>query len=504
MYRPLSILLVGQAFADGETGALMQNQGGAEYSALHREFTTMTDSSRDSAQKLAQMQVTARKMESEYRQLLEQAVRDPNTGTPWLPNVAKLMEQQFLVLQNELEQEQSANQLIVNQTNAVIVACNTDMQDSLDNEVSNLKSVTSDVRGQHNACRTVEKNTLAARDENCIRPSVQNSDNPSVTAADAVKEGFASDTKSGKAWIGNGWGSNHEDFDFHNRSHENQAATVCKGNQDFFAQFAAAAWSGDSYASGQLVAIIEQANACATSLEHGKDCDQKQKQFEADFCLFSQALRDTCSTHTSCWEAAVDARKTTLLDINKLEAAQKQVWIALKKIQCYVGHLVNLQETKTQPTLQSITDCTELKPDTSALDINKGDPATWTKAVCDDKDVKYQPGDAEWKLAEYEDFGFWDQNTGSHYLDKPWKRKEGRTYNYANYYELEKVTSCAGQVGATIDLNNHESGTFDWAGHHTSAYDRHHSGQNTAENYQSADNDTLANEGTPSDGLNRL
>lgn len=482
----------------------MQNQGGAEYSALHREFTTMTDSSRDSAQKLAQMQVTARKMESEYRQLLEQAVRDPNTGTPWLPNVSKLMEEQFLVLQTELQEERTANQLIVNQTNAVIVACNTDMQGKLANEVSELRTATTDARAAHKTCRDEEKRTLPSRDDKCTRPSVLNGDNPSVTAEDgpnAEKEGFASDTKSGKAWQADGtWGSNHEDFQYHNRADEKET-TVCKGNQDFFAQFEEAAWSGNQYTADYLVTVIEKANACATLLEHGKDCDKKQKQFEANFCLFSQELRDTCNTHTSCWMAAVEDRKLTLLDINKLEAAQKQVWIALKKIQCYVGHLVDLQENQTQPTLQDIKTCTDLKPDTTALDIEKGDPATWTKAVCDDKEVEYQPGDADWKTAEYANFVYWDQTTvpGEHFRAATWKKDEGRTYLYSKYLELEYVTSCAGTVAASIDLNAHTSDTFDWAGNHTSEYDRHHSGQTTEKDYDSVDNETLANEGTPSD-----
>lgn len=62
MHRPITALLVGHALgaAEGETGALMQNQGGTEFANLHREFKRASDS-HDGAQKMAQMQVTAKK-----------------------------------------------------------------------------------------------------------------------------------------------------------------------------------------------------------------------------------------------------------------------------------------------------------------------------------------------------------------------------------------------------------------------------------------------------------
>lgn len=407
----------------------MQNQGGTEFSNLHRDVQKLSDSSRDTAQKMAQMQVTAKKMESEYRALLEQAVHDPvNTGRPYLPNMTQILVDQFGVLKQELLDEKDANQGLIDAANQVVTDCNTAMTTRYDNKVKPKRAATSADRTAHKECRDTEYAGLGTRDTACISPEYFNHDNPSSTSAN----------------MGN--------YEFHDAGEENDHVEVCKGNQDYYTNPSPGdlAWYGDEgnygadtgFAPGtDLVAAVEQANTCVAQLEHGKDCDVKQINFETAFCLYSEELRDTCADHEACYNQALSDRDATVADVTALEKEQKLVWISLQKIFCYINHLFALQNEQINPTAADIQGCVDLDPTTEPLNLVKT-PAD-AQTPCDQSTVTHQPGDSQWATDE----GY---NSPSGIPAPPpkaaWKVAGSagapRSEDYSVYIELEPVTSC--------------------------------------------------------------
>lgn len=339
----------------------MQNQGGTEFANLHREFKKASDSSRDSAQKMAQMQVTAKKMESEYRALLEAAVRrEPNTGTPWVPNMTDIITEQFNVLKTELIEEKDENQRLVDAANAAVATCNEVMVNRTRDSVDPLAAANSAARTKHKTCRALETTQVPDRDVQCVPPTYQ-------------------------------------------------GTPVCEADQDWYNNGAVEAWSGDSFsASTDLNAAIVQAGKCVDYREHGKQCDRDQVNFETAFCLYSQELRETCSVHHSCYNQAIADRSVTVENVGELESAQKMVWKALQKIFCYMDKLKNAGLTGQNPTSQDITDCTALEPATDPLDIEK--PAPEAETFCDQGPVQFQPGNSQWDTNEYGAAPFSDAN----------------------------------------------------------------------------------------------
>jgi len=353
--------------------------------------------------------VTAKKMESEYKGLLEQAVQQPNTGTPWLPNMTELIVEQFNVLEEELKQEKELNQQLITDANAVVTKCNTDMQTRYAGPVTTKRNKVSAERTAHKECRTVETGDVSKRDVACLSPKYQNTDNPSSTDA------------------------NIQHYTYHSQAEETQNVEICKANPDYYNNGDSQAWTGTATDfSTDLLTAIKQANECVGYLEQGKACDRQQRQFEADFCMYAQELRDTCKVHTSCYTQAVADRGVTVEDVTKLEAAQKMVWISLQKINCYVSKLSALEQSGTVPTSADIATCTALDPSTDPLNILK--PAADPKDDCDESTVTHQPGDAQWKTDEYSSIA----------APSPaaWKVDAGRSEKYSEYIEIEPVNGC--------------------------------------------------------------
>merc|ERR1719201_1942269 len=307
------------------------------------------------------MQVTAKKMESEYKALLEQAVHDdPNTGSPWLPNMTEVIMEQFTVLKDELLEEKDLNQNLITDANNVVKRCNEVMVNRTRDSVVPLETATSNARSKHNTCRTTEDQQVPDRDVQCVTPLYQ-------------------------------------------------GASVCEADQDWYNNGATEAVTGGTFdAETDLLASIVQAGKCVDYREHGKQCDRDQRNFESDFCLYSQELRETCSVHHSCYNQAIADRSVTVENVGELESAQKMVWKALQKIFCYMDKLKNAGLTGQNPTSQDITDCTALEPATDPLDIEK--PAPEAETFCDQGPVQFQPGNSQWDTNEYGAAPFSDAN----------------------------------------------------------------------------------------------
>lgn len=337
----------------------MQNQGGTEFANLHREFKRATESSRDSAQKMAQMQVTAKKMESEYRALLEAAVHKDGPQQ-WLPNMTSVIYDQFNLLKTELLEEKTNNQELIDKQNRDVADCNARMATRTTNNVDPLKTATGTSRDTHRACREIERGQVPDRDIQCVSPTYD--DKP-----------------------------------------------ICEADQDYYNNGAKEAVSEQSFsADPALPAAIVQAGLCVLYREKGKQCDRDQVQFQANFCLYAQELRATCQEHDTCYDRTMRERSDTITDISALEASQKQVWKALGKIFCYMDHLKALADSNKDPTQADLQGCIDKDIPTNELDITKPDAAP--KDTCDLTPVQFNPGMSQWQTNEYGALPFTDAN----------------------------------------------------------------------------------------------
>lgn len=322
-----------------------------------------------------------KKMESEYRALLEKAVADPDTGTPWAPNMTSVIMDQFNILRDELLQEKDTNQKLIDDANDVIKACNSGMKTRYEKKVLPLRGSVTGLRDDHTKCRGIQSDNLPDREVQCKPPKFANQDNPTVALG-----------------------------------HSPGVQDLCSADQDFYAESTKTAWTGDKsdYQGGvTLSSAIVQANKCVDYLEQWKACNNTQSNFEEAFCEYSLELRDTCSDHDECHADAVVARNELVAKVLALEGEQKMVWTSLQKIFCYMGHLVKLEKERIQPTAADIAACTKYQPTTTPLDIerNKAEDIE-DKAKCDKSTVEYQPGDSNWRQDEYESKDYYQPHIG--------------------------------------------------------------------------------------------
>jgi len=238
---------------------------------------------------MAQMQVTAKKMESEYRAILENAVHeDPlNTGSPWLPNMTDVIMEQFQVLEGELKEERDLNQNLITAANKVISDCNSAMVNRYDKKVMPKRAATTTARGLHDACRDQEDKDIPDRDVQCTEPQYLDK-----SVCDATQD-----------WYNNGklmaWPPTCGPTPAHQSACTNGRQVGFDLDSD----------------ETDLVATIAQAGKCVNYLELGIVCDANQRKFEADFCLYSQELRDTCSTHHQCYTNGVKDKAVTVANV---------------------------------------------------------------------------------------------------------------------------------------------------------------------------------------------
>lgn len=256
------------------------------------------------------------------------------------------------------------------------------------------RTATSNARGAHNACRTQEDKDIPDRDVQCTEPEYQDK-----TVCDADQDWY----NNGRlmAWPPNG----PKGF-----TNGPQVAFELESDET------------------DLIATIAQAGKCVNYLELGIVCDANQRKFEADFCLYSQELRDTCSTHHSCYTKGVADKAVTVANVQELEAAQKMVWVSLQKIYCYMNKLKDAGIAGKNPTAADIQTCTDLQPSKEPLDIDY--PAEEPETYCDQTTVEFQPGDARWKSDEYGKAPFTNANIG-------------KVDTLGNYVEMESITACS-------------------------------------------------------------
>merc|ERR550534_2064143 len=126
-------------------------------------------------------------------------------------------------------------------------------------------------------------------------------------------------------------------------------------------------------------------------------CDTDQKAFEKAFCDYVAALKNACGTHSRCWTRESGRRKTTYSDIRKLEVSHKAIWTAYSKAICFLKLLKKAAHANL--TESDVNNCTQLSPDTTALDITY--PNVSARSNCTVIPASSQPGSMTWRSSEY-------------------------------------------------------------------------------------------------------
>lgn len=118
------------------------------------------------------------------------------------------------------------------------------------------------------------------------------------------------------------------------------------------------------------------------------ECDNKQREFEEDFCHYSAELDFACSTHDGCRNAAIQGQSRTHEEVKKAEDARKADWETAEHILC----LIQVFEQDNSDKADQLNECMDASVDTSRIDIDyhetpAGDPCpgSWrTDRPCDD------------------------------------------------------------------------------------------------------------------------
>lgn len=334
-----------------ETGSLMQSHNADLGMSLDMNFKLS---------KLADLQLTTKRMESEYKAMAEAMIKkqfDPATGNPYSDahnkDIWTTVNEQFNVLLWQLDEEKATNtQLIVSATKRVN-DCNDARNAAFDEPVTGVKArlkALQDTRDLHKTCRGEENTKIAKRGQSCG---------------------------------------------------EFVAKNLCDAHENRYQYFAK---TGNDVPTEVLEAVAS-AQVCKTDLAaevlKSQSCDVKQRTFETAFCQYGEKLTDTCTELDVCRERTVRERDQVVAGVSELEANQKIVYRMVQKVKCYVEAMRGKFKTLTQADIQKCEDENHTTGADNALTVEKKTPQPkqpCSLAVLDNG----LPGAASWVTAEYD------------------------------------------------------------------------------------------------------
>jgi len=250
---------------------------------------------------------------------------------------------QFEGVKSELLDDVSVHQGEVNQANAALTACNTNMQLSF-NETDGVEDLEAKVgieRKDHSNCRVLENSKKETKTTKCDH------------FKRIVDSATCAELKSGPWLTSNGGG------------------------------------------------LVDAAKACTTATLNltntSEQCDKEQETFEKAFCEYAGALNTACGTHEGCWTRESGRRNTTYSDVRKLQVSHKAIWAAFSKANCFLNLLKKAAHTNL--TESDMKNCTQLSPNTTALDIAY--PNASVRSNCSVTPGSPQPGNTSWRASEY-------------------------------------------------------------------------------------------------------
>lgn len=318
---------------------LMQSQSSSDgVLALESANDHMMEALHAGSGRVQKMQQNTHAMEDQYRALLQNIVssgsmNNPETGKPWLPsqNFFDVVKKQFQALKDELIGEKGANQQILDDAHAAVVACNTVRKETFEagspHGVLFLLKAMQDARTTHSSCRGTEDNDIADMESKCA------------------------------------------DFDNHQ--------TKCEENQDWYAQYDDSDIYAPDTAQNTLAEVVGDAMKCKLAVDTtgatAAQCDTDQTSFKTAFCTYENHLSKTCKTHADCYTLQTTNLDASEKSVKALEIEQKTIWRMIGKVSCYVTKL-QAAGPSTMPTQADITECSEAPIVDTELNIDYKTP----------------------------------------------------------------------------------------------------------------------------------
>lgn len=170
--------------------------------------------------------------------------------------------------------------------------------------------------------------------------------------------------------------------------------------------------AGDSYFAAGLKwfkenqALYTKKNSAHTTAkrEHVRKteiCNEAQASYETGYCQWIGQGTAASKSYTRCWtQGGGDDWNRTRAAVLDSSKQRKLEYVAVKKIQCYLGSLVALFKKTGKATKKSIDACKALAPDTSILDLNNTD-APPKQSLSALGNLTFMPGHATWQKSEY-------------------------------------------------------------------------------------------------------
>lgn len=362
MVRSFLPILFIPAFAEE---SLMQFEKAADLDLIHTSVATRTSN----------MHKSTKAMEDQYKAILLSIVEskswsDPKTGNPWVPDKALVLDPVDGVItdmEEELEGQRTLNTDIMGRHTQSIVQCNTERDNALNGVVTENKNTMKSDRTSHSTCRGLEDTEISDMESDCA------------------------------TFVG---------------------MNRCGHEQNWYA-----ALDAGQGGAGSLAAIISQAEKCRTGIADtsakAHACDGAQDSFKDSFCAYAQELKETCDTHTSCYDTNTANWDQADGTIKQLETEQKTIYRMLGRIRCYLKLLLGAADGSIPPAQQDIETCQGTSVADSILDVVYGAKAPRGKCYDADavKDERTEdlPGTNNWYNAElkaYEAHGKLQENTG--------------------------------------------------------------------------------------------
>lgn len=333
-----------------ETGSLMQSHNADLGMSLDMNFKLS---------KLADLQLTTKRMESEYKAMAEAMIKkqfDPATGNPYADahnkDIWTTVDEQFNVLLWQLDEEKATNTQLIQGATKRVNDCNDARNAAFDEPQTGVKArlkALEDTRNLHRVCRGQENTAIAKRGESCGQFVAKN-------LCDA---------------------------------HENRYQYFAKTGNDV---------------PTEVLEAVASAKVCrsdlAAEVAKSASCDVAQRTFETAFCQYGEKLTDTCTELDVCRERTVRERDAVVAGVSELEANQKIVYRMVQKVKCYVTAMRGKFKTLTQRDIQNCEDENHTAGADNALSVPKVPPqpkAPCSLAVLDNG----LPGAGSWVTAEY-------------------------------------------------------------------------------------------------------
>lgn len=338
-------------------------------------------------------------------------VAEPQLGSEYVPpqQAIEAVEQTFSFMYTKLSEEQPVSQKMIVDANKVVADCNDAMEANFNDPqtgVNVTEQLMQTKNGEHRQCRIQENQLIAASKAQC---TIFN--NYDKCGANTQIGSFEQN-----------WYVHYKDTSVH----ANQVGTT-------------------------LQTIVTNAMKCRTDLqaEHTKadECDDKQGDFEVQFCLYAEKLETTSQQYDQCYTAANNSRNDIVATVQTVETDGKLIMKMVKKIQCYLQTLKNVQALNSIPTYNDLQNCIAEDPSTTELDIDYIPCEPKTDLKDELYKIRHWPGSATggWAVQYYGEALFNEDEK-----QKPWNTKTkvaGPGQGPQNPNKLTAITPCGPNVG---------------------------------------------------------